>query len=87
MKPVIRKPTEKEKKECAKWLIWEKEISEFPWSYDEKEACLILDGEATVINENGEKFTFKAGDFVMFPQGMKCTWKITKDIKKHYNFG
>jgi uncharacterized protein len=87
MKPTIRKPTEKEIKECSKWPIWEKEVSEFPWSYDEQEICLILEGEATVSNEKGEKFTFKAGDYVIFPPGLKCTWKITKDIKKHYKFG
>jgi len=87
MKPTIRKPTEKEKKECSRWPIWEKEISEFHWEYDEKETCLILDGGATVTNETGEKFTFGAGDLVIFPQGMKCTWKITKDIRKHYRFG
>lgn len=87
MKAVIRKPTEKEKRECAAWPIWEKEVSEFPWEYNEKETCLILDGAATVINEAGEKFSFGAGDFVVFPSGMKATWKITKDIKKHYKFG
>jgi len=87
MKALVRKPTDSEKKECSKWPTWEKEVSEFPWEYDEKETCLILNGEATVTNETGEKFTFKAGDYVIFPSGMKCTWKITKDIKKHYKFG
>ena len=28
----------------------------------------------------------KKGDFVTFPKGMSCTWKITKDIRKHYTF-
>lgn len=85
MKPTIRKPTEKEKAECARWPIWEKEISEFPYEYDEKETCLILDGEVTITTEEGN-FNFKAGDYVIFPQGLKCTWKITKDVRKHYKF-
>jgi uncharacterized cupin superfamily protein len=26
----------------------------------------------------------KKGDLVTFPEGMSCTWKIRKDVKKHY---
>ena len=87
MKVKIKKPTEKEKKKAENWPIWEKEVSEFPWEYDEKETCLILEGDVEVTNEEGEKFRFKAGDLVEFPQGMKCTWKINKAVRKHYNFG
>lgn len=87
MKPEIRKPTEQEKKTASSWPIWSKEASEFPWEYDSKETCLILQGEVTVSNEAGEQFHFTAGDWVVFPQGMKCTWKITKDVRKHYKFG
>jgi uncharacterized cupin superfamily protein len=25
-------------------------------------------------------------DLVSFPKGMKCTWEIHSDIKKHYDF-
>ncbi|MBD3163889.1 DUF861 domain-containing protein [Candidatus Woesearchaeota archaeon] len=86
MKPIIKKPTEEEKKEAEGWPIWEKEESEFPWEYSEKETCLILKGEVDISNEEG-KFHFSAGDYVEFPQGMKCTWKINKAVKKHYRFG
>ena len=87
MKLEIRKPTETERKNAASWPIWEKEISEFPWQYDEKETCLILEGEVAVTTEEGRKFSFKAGDYVIFPQGMNCTWKIDKPVRKHYRFG
>jgi hypothetical protein len=30
---------------------------------------------------------FGAGDYVVFPVGLKCTWEIKEKIKKHYNFG
>jgi uncharacterized cupin superfamily protein len=26
------------------------------------------------------------GDLVKFPVGLECTWKILKDVKKHYQF-
>ena len=31
------------------WAIWEKEISEFPWHYDEQEMCYFLAGEVVVV--------------------------------------
>ncbi|MGQ9650839.1 MAG: cupin domain-containing protein [Phycisphaerae bacterium] len=87
MKPEIRRPTEDEKKQAQTWPIWTKEVSEFPWQYDEKETCLIIEGDVTVTNETGEQFRFSSGDWVVFPQGMKCTWKVNKPVRKHYNFG
>lgn len=83
----IRKPTKEDRKKAEDWPIWEKEASEFPWEYDEKESCLILEGDVEVANEEGKKFHFRAGDFVEFPQGLKCSWKIKKAVRKHYNFG
>ena len=87
MKPEIRKPTEEQKQLAQSWPTWGKEASEFPWAYDEQETCLILEGDVTVTNEDGEQFSFSAGDWVVFPKGMKCTWKINKDVRKHYRFG
>jgi len=87
MKPEIRKPTDQERREASTWPTWTKEVSEFPWEYDEKETCLILEGDVTVVNETGETFRFGAGDWVVFPKGMKCTWQVTKNVRKHYHFG
>ncbi len=87
MKPEIRKPTEDEKKQARTWPTWTKEVSEFPWQYEEQETCLVLEGNVTVTNETGENFTFGPGDWVIFPQGMKCTWKVERPIRKHYRFG
>ena len=87
MKPTIRKPTEEEKKQAESWPIWEKEVSEFPWEYSEQETCLILEGKVIVTNEEGEEFSFGDGDWVVLPKGMKCKWKISEAMKKHYNFG
>jgi len=83
----IRKPTDEEKREARSWPIWTKEVSEFPWHYDERETCLLLEGEVTVIDEQGRSLSFGAGDLVVFPSGMSCTWRITKAVRKHYRFG
>jgi hypothetical protein len=87
MRPTIKKPTEQEKQTAENWPIWEKQESEFPWEYNDKETCLILKGDVDIINEDKEKFHFSNGDYVEFPKGMKCTWKINKAVRKHYNFG
>jgi len=86
MKITIRKPTEEENKEAESWPIWEKEVSEFPWEYSDKETCILIDGEVEVVTDE-ETVKFGAGDYVQFPQGLKCTWKITKPVKKYYKFG
>ena len=69
------------------WPIWEKEVSEFPWHYGEKEMCYLLEGEVTVTPEGGEPVQFGKGDLVTFPAGMSCIWKVHKAVRKHYKFG
>jgi uncharacterized cupin superfamily protein len=85
----VEKPSE-EKLAALKarsWPIWEKEVSEFPWEYDEKETCFLLEGEVTVTSDDGPPVRFGKGDLVVFSEGMKCRWKITKAVRKHYKFG
>ena len=80
MKPEIRKPTEKEVSEAKYWPIWEKIESEFPWEYFEQETCLILEGKAIVKTSEGI-VEFGKGDYIVFPEGLKCNWEIKKSIK------
>ena len=68
------------------WPIWTKEISEFEWEYDKSETCYIVEGHATVTPINGEPVEITEGDMVTFPKGMKCIWKISEAIEKHYMF-
>ena len=68
------------------WPIWTCEVSEFPWQYDVEESCLILDGEV-YVTASSDTVQIKAGDFVVFPKGLSCVWKVTKPIRKHYQFG
>lgn len=69
------------------WPIWEKEVSRFPWTYDDRETCYLLEGEVVVTPEGGEPVTLRAGDLVVFPAGMSCTWDVKKAVRKHYSFG
>jgi uncharacterized protein len=85
---IERNPGEKRLEELGvkSWAIWEKETSEFPWFYDSQETCFFLEGDVEVFPENGEPAEIGKGDLVTFPKGMTCTWKIKKDVRKHYIF-
>ena len=54
------------------WPIWEYEPSKFQWNYDDKEICLIIDGQAKISNKKGDNYVIKAGDLVEFPGGLNC---------------
>ena len=86
---IVNNPDESQLNEMGVmgWPIWEKEISEFPWRYDAKETCYLLEGEVTVIPDGQDPVEFGAGDLVTFPEGMNCTWKISSPVRKHYRFG
>ncbi|RMF05228.1 DUF861 domain-containing protein [Candidatus Woesearchaeota archaeon] len=88
MDVMVKKPSDEELRAMGveSWPVWEKEPSEFPWTYDEKETCYILEGRA-VVSYDGKKVEFGKGDLVVFPKGLSCVWKIIEPIKKHYNFG
>lgn len=83
----VKKPSEQEINSTQSWGRWSKEPSIFPWYYDDKETCYILEGEAKVTDNAGNSITFKEGDWVEFEQGLECTWEIVKTIKKRYMFG
>jgi uncharacterized cupin superfamily protein len=69
------------------WPIWEKEVSEFPWHYDEMEMCYFLEGDVEVTPEGDKPVRIGKGDLVTFPKGMSCMWKVLKPVRKHYKFG
>jgi len=80
-------PSGKEIESTKSWGTWEKEPSEFPWFYDQKETCYILEGNASVKDNTGNVISFKKGDWVVFEEGLECVWKIVEKIRKKYHFG
>lgn len=70
------------------WPKWGCQPSKFPWTYDAKETCYLLKGKVKVYPDghNNEFVEFGAGDLVVFPKGMSCTWEVAETVDKHYNF-
>jgi len=87
MEIIVKQLTEQEIKEkgIENWPIWEKEVSRFDWYYDSTEYCQILEGKVFVETSNGTT-EINAGDFVIFPKGLKCVWDIKRKIRKYYDF-
>ena len=87
MKIQITKPSDQEiqTKDIHSWPIWTCDISEFDWKYDQQESCLLLAGSVTVETDH-EVVSFGAGDFVVFPKGLQCRWKVSSPVRKHYQF-
>ncbi|MGD9110091.1 MAG: cupin domain-containing protein [Phycisphaerales bacterium] len=82
---IVKKPSEEEAAKCKSWPIWECQPSEFDWAYTQTETCLILEGDVTVKDSQGE-VSFGPGDLVVFPVDLECTWHVKKPVRKHYNF-
>jgi len=84
-KITVKKPTDAETKELQGHPVWSCGVSVFDWHYDSEETALIVEGKVTVDYDGGS-VTFGAGDYVVFPQGLSCIWKVAAPVKKHYVF-
>jgi len=85
MNITVRKATGTDKAKMLVKPTWGCEASEFDWYYDNEEICLLIEGEVTVSYDGGS-VSFGAGDYVEFPKGLSCVWKVSKAVKKHYEF-
>jgi len=47
MEITVRKSTDREIEAMKTKPVWTCDISEFNWSYDDKETCLLIEGEVT----------------------------------------
>jgi uncharacterized cupin superfamily protein len=61
--------------------IWACGTGTFHWTFGHDEFIYVLEGEAVITYDSGQKIPIRAGDVVYFPKG-RTTWKILKPIKK-----
>jgi hypothetical protein len=70
------------------WAVWSCEISQFPWQYDQREICYVLEGQAVITPDgDGAPVEIVAGDLVVFPGGMSCQWEVLQPVRKQYRIG
>ena len=49
------------------------------------ETFYVLEGEGSVVDEDGTRHRFGAGDLVVLPQGCRGRWDVHADIRKIWN--
>lgn len=54
--------------------------------FTESEFCHLLEGVIVVIDEAGERTTFRAGDAFVSPAGFTGTWEIVEPARKLFAF-
>ena len=88
MKIEIKKPSQQEldKLGIKNWSTWECAKSTFDWTYSDREIAYVFEGKVKVKTVNQE-VNFGAGDLVVFPKGLVCTWTVQEPIRKVYKFG
>lgn len=69
------------------WSPWACGVETFDWQYSERETAHVLEGKVKVVTEHGQEVTFGAGDIVVFPEGLRCTWTVIEPIRKVFTFG
>ena len=84
----IEKPTPEklESMGVEDWGQWSCDVSTFDWEYAATETAYLYEGQVTVTSEDGESVSFGPGDLVVFPKGLKCTWKVLAPVRKRYRF-
>lgn len=85
MEITVRKPSTEEITKMKSNPTWGCGVSEFDWHYDSEEHALILEGEV-VVTYGSTTVSFGEGDYVVFPKGLSCVWKVKRAVKKHYVF-
>jgi uncharacterized cupin superfamily protein len=75
-----------DKLDIESWGEWECDVSRFDWEYDQTETCYLYQGKVKVTCEDQDAVEFGAGDIVVFPKGLKCTWDVTAPVRKRYKF-
>ena len=68
----------------SSWDTWEKEVSTFTSNKKRDEMFYVLNGEFTVTPDGGKAISFGPGDLATFRKGLKCTWDVTRSVKKAY---
>lgn len=71
------------------WPKWGCPPGKFPLIFDAEETCYLVKGKvrAYIKGTSDQYVEFGAGDLVVIPKGMSCTWEVSVAVDKHYKFG
>ncbi|XP_010264800.1 PREDICTED: uncharacterized protein LOC104602717 [Nelumbo nucifera] len=69
------------------WPKWGCPPGKFPLKFDARETCYLLRGKVKSYTKgSSDCVEFGAGDLVIIPKGLSCTWDVTVAVDKYYQF-
>ncbi|KAH7837118.1 hypothetical protein Vadar_009841 [Vaccinium darrowii] len=71
------------------WPKWGCSPGKYQLKFDAEMTCYLLRGKVKVYPKGSPSSTaaeFGAGDLVVIPKGLSCTWDVSVAVDKHYNF-
>ncbi|XP_073288549.1 uncharacterized protein [Primulina huaijiensis] len=89
---VQRNPSESQLSELGikSWPKWGCSPGKYQLKFDAQETCYLVRGRVKVYPKNSttdqETVEFGAGDLVIIPKGLSCTWDVSVAVDKHYTF-
>ena len=69
------------------WPILQHEAGRFETCEERTETSLIVEGEAEIQVDGEQPVVIREGDLVTILPGTRCSWHITKAIKRHHSLG
>ncbi|CAI9107525.1 OLC1v1006898C1 [Oldenlandia corymbosa var. corymbosa] len=88
---VQKNPSESQLSELGikSWPKWGCSPGKYQLKFDARQTCYLLRGKVKVYpsdNNSSEVVEFGAGDLVVIPKGLSCTWDVSIAVDKHYKF-
>ncbi|CDP03811.1 unnamed protein product [Coffea canephora] len=86
---VQKNPSESQLSELGikSWPKWGCSPGKYQLKFDARQTCYLLRGRVKVYPKNSsEVVEFGAGDLVIIPKGLSCTWDVSVAVDKHYKF-
>jgi uncharacterized protein len=64
--------------------VWESTPGRWRVRYTETEFCHIVRGTVVIEDDDGRRWTFKAGDSFVIASGFSGTWQVIEPLRKLY---
>lgn len=70
---------------CFRWAC---PPGKYKMKYNAQQTCYLVRGKVKVYPKDSSTapVEFGAGDLVIIPKGISCTWDVTASVDKHYKF-
>ncbi|EEF28757.1 conserved hypothetical protein [Ricinus communis] len=69
------------------WPKWGCSPGRYQLKFDAEETCYLLKGKVKAYPKGSSEYVeFGAGDLVIIPKGLSCTWDVSVAVDKYYKF-